>query len=287
MKIKTILTLTLITSSALLIGACTPLEEVSTQLVPAASSTEAVIAAPTEVIVESALVPAAQPAMPTNYGRNRKNDSNNTQDWNGNNLQQEDYEGVPSFISTGELSQTELEGLSFMREEEKLARDVYLVLYDLWGLPLFQNIASSEQQHTDAVKGLLDLYGATDPVTDDTIGVFADDHLQDLYDQLVTKGNISLVDALEVGTAIEEIDILDLQEFLAETDNPNIIIVYTNLLRGSYNHLSAFVSLYEGQTGESFEPSYMTLDGYNDAILSASSGGYGGGRGGHGGRGKN
>ena len=43
-----------------------------------------------------------------------------------------------------------------MREEEKLARDVYLTLYDIWGTPAFNNIASSEQTHMDAVLMLID-----------------------------------------------------------------------------------------------------------------------------------
>ncbi|MBT3190194.1 MAG: DUF2202 domain-containing protein [Anaerolineae bacterium] len=224
--------------------------------------------------------------MPANNG----NGGNSMQDRNGsgNNPQEEDCDGTLSFVPAEALTQTEIDGLSFMREEEKLARDVYLTLYDVWGLPIFQNIASSEQQHTDAVKGLLEFYGAADPVTDDTIGVFANDDLQALYDQLVEKGSLSLADALEVGTTIEEIDILDLQEYLAETDDPNITMVYENLLKGSYNHLRAFVSQYEGESGESFEPSYMTLEGYNEALLNASSGHGEGGQGGRGrGRGGN
>ena len=275
MKKKTLFTLTLIAFSALLIGACAPLETVSAQ------------SAPAEPIAESAQALADPTAMPTNNWNNG-GDSMQDQNGNGNDPQEEDCDGTPSFVPAAELTQTEIDGLSFMREEEKLARDVYLTLYDQWGLSIFQNIASSEQKHTDSVKALLEFYGAADPVTDDTIGVFANDDLQALYDQLVEKGSISLADALEVGTAIEEIDILDLQEYLAETDDPNIIMVYENLLKGSYNHLRAFVSQYEGQSGEIFQPSYMTLEGYNDAILNASSGHGGeGGQGGRGGRGKN
>lgn len=49
-----------------------------------------------------------------------------------------------------------------MREEEKLARDVYLTFGEKWGLTLFTNIAKSEQTHTDAVKTLLDRYEIKD-----------------------------------------------------------------------------------------------------------------------------
>lgn len=285
MKKNTLFILSLIALGTLLLGACVPLETVATETAPAEVIVETT-PIPVEPIIEAtefSANPPAPTATPANNG-NQDNQGNSMQDQNGNGNypSQEDGDGTPSFVAAEALTEAELEGLSFMREEEKLARDVYLTLYDEWGLSIFQNIASSEQQHTDAVKGLLEFYGATDPVTDDTIGVFANEDLQALYDQLVEKGSLSLVDAIEVGTAIEEIDILDLQEFIATTENPNIIMVYNNLLKGSYNHLRAFVSQYERQSGESFEPSYMTLEGYNDALSSANSGQGGGNRGGHG-----
>ncbi|MCK4901592.1 MAG: DUF2202 domain-containing protein [Anaerolineales bacterium] len=182
--------------------------------------------------------------------------------------------------ANGELSEAEAAGLIFMREEEKLARDVYITLYDQWGLPLFQNISKSEQTHTDAVKALLDNYGLDDPMLGNEVGVFSNPELQALYDQLVIQGNQSLIEALKVGVAIEEIDILDLEERLAQTDKADIQRVYENLLNGSYNHLRAFVSTLERQTGETYVPQYMSQDAY-DAILST-----GMVRGGQGGQGK-
>ncbi|MBT3338584.1 MAG: DUF2202 domain-containing protein [Anaerolineae bacterium] len=188
---------------------------------------------------------------------------------------------VPAF-AIGEISQAEADGLAFMREEEKLARDVYLTLYDTWGLKPFTNIASSEQTHTDAIKALLEMYELPDPVTDDTVGVFTNEDLQALNDQLVEMGSASLVDALKVGVAIEEIDILDLIEYLEGTEEANIEFVYENLLAGSENHLRAFVSQLEAQTGETYIPQYLTQEMY-DTIMSASNARGGGhGQGGHG-----
>ena len=43
------------------------------------------------------------------------------------------------------LPDSETVTLKFMREEEKLARDVYLYLFDVWGQWIFENIAASEQ----------------------------------------------------------------------------------------------------------------------------------------------
>lgn len=167
--------------------------------------------------------------------------------------------------SVSGLTAVEVEGLLFMREEEKLARDVYLTLYDEWGLNIFNNIGASEATHTDAVRVLLEEYGLDDPMTTDARGVFVNADLQALYDQLVETGRRSLVDALLVGAAIEEIDILDLEEYIAQTDNADIAMVYDNLLRGSRNHLRAFVRQIESRSG-SYQPQYLTQDAY-DAIL--------------------
>ena len=136
------------------------------------------------------------------------------------------------------LSSEEEAGLLFMREEEKLARDVYNVLYGEWGLQVFANISEGEQRHTDAVLYLLGKYDLDDPAM--APGEFWDDYLQDLYDYLIIKGLTSITDAIEVGVIIEETDIIDIQHLLDQTNNEDIIQVYNNLLEGSYSHLEAF-----------------------------------------------
>ncbi len=100
-------------------------------------------------------------------------------------------------VSASNLSQEENDGLIHMRIEEKLARDVYTVLGDKWNARVFLNIKLSEQTHMDAVKRMLDKYGISDPLTTDEVGIFPDEHFQTLYNQLIDKGNISLIDALE------------------------------------------------------------------------------------------
>jgi len=188
---------------------------------------------------------------------------------------------VFSAVLSGTLTENEVAGLLFMREEEKLARDVYLALYDQWGQPIFKNIAASEQIHTDTVKLLLDKYEIPDPADVSPLGQFSDQNLQALYDQLVEIGSASLADALKVGTAVEEIDILDLEKYLAQTDTDDIIQVYENLLAGSRNHLRSFVTTLERQTGEIFQPQYLSQEAYDEII----SGSFETGRGSGGGKG--
>ncbi len=154
---------------------------------------------------------------------------------------QEDMTGIKNQSgATASLSEKEKEALLFMREEEKLARDVYLALEEKWGLAVFSNIAESEQQHMDKVLYLLGKYGLRDPALGP--GYFTDEVLQDLYDELMAKGDLSLIDALEVGVIIEVTDIEDIENYLKLIDNNDIIQVFTNLLNGSENHLAAFNS---------------------------------------------
>jgi len=186
-------------------------------------------------------------------------------------------EGDPQVISDthltgepGELSDQEINHLLYMREEEKLARDVYLAMADLWGMNIFSNIANSEATHMAAVKDLLDFYSLDDPADNTANGVFTNPDLQTLYDDLVATGSQSLAEALQVGAAIEEIDILDLEIALSQTDEEAILIVFENLARGSRNHLRSFTRVYERQTGLSYEPQFMENIDYQ-LIINAES----------------
>lgn len=179
-----------------------------------------------------------------------------------------------------ELSPEEAADLAYMREEEKVAQDVYLAFYDQWNLPVFRNIAAAEATHMAAVGTLLDRYGLPDPASGNPAGVFDDPDLQALYDDLVAQGSESLAAALYVGTIIEEVDILDLEESIARTDKADIQLVYQNLLRGSGNHLRAFAGQWERVTGDTFAPQYLDQAAY-EAIMAGQSGngrGAGGGR---------
>ena len=156
-----------------------------------------------------------------------------------------------------DLDQAEIDGLLYMREEEKLAHDVYVALYEQWGVEEFSTIANSEQRHSDSVLRQLERYDIADPTVGLAAGEFQNAELQALYDELTAKGSVSLEAALRVGATIEEIDILDLEEHMAMTDNAALQRVYGNLLRGSRNHLRSFVGLLETETGVTYSPEYL------------------------------
>jgi len=178
---------------------------------------------------------------------------------------------VTAAADAGGLAAAEIESLFWMREEEKLARDVYLEMFALWGLPVFENIAASEARHLEAVLGLIEAYGLTDPVADDSLGAFSDPALTALYTELVERGSQSPAEALTVGALIEDLDIKDLEERLAATERADIERVYENLLAGSINHLRAFTSRLEAE-GVEYEAVYHS-EAELAALLAAPSGG--------------
>jgi hypothetical protein len=165
------------------------------------------------------------------------------------------------------LSSEEQSSLQFMREEEKLARDVYITLYDKWGVNIFSNISKSEQTHMDAVLLLLTKYSLTDPVGTNAIGVFSNTELQHLYDELVAQGEMSLLDAYQVGATIEDLDIFDLANALDNNDNQDNTLVYEMLSKGSRNHLRSFYGNILN-VGGSYTPQYITQAAF-DAIINS------------------
>lgn len=138
------------------------------------------------------------------------------------------------------LSTADAQSLRYMREEEKLAGDVYAALSETWNLRVFSTIARSEDKHTESIRSLLEIYAVADPAAGKAAGEFASDELQELYNDLMAQGGTSQLDAVKVGIAIEERDIADLKARIAATDREDLASVYGNLLRGSENHLRAF-----------------------------------------------
>ncbi len=168
-------------------------------------------------------------------------------------------------IDSSALSPEEENGLILMREEEKLAHDVYKKLGEKWGLQIFSNIASSEQTHTEAVLSLIERYELSDPAKDNKQGVFTSNELQTVYDELIESGMSSMSNALIVGATIEDLDIYDLDQLLKETNNEDIIVTYKNLQKGSRNHMRAFIKQIEKQ-GSIYTPQYINQSDFDSII---------------------
>lgn len=178
---------------------------------------------------------------------------------------------LEAIVPVSALSDSELEILLKLKEEEKLARDVYTALNMKWNIQIFSNISAAENTHMNAVIYLLQDFG-TDYTSILTPGAFTNLTFQSLYDELVSKGSVSIEEGLNVGALIEEMDITDLTESLKSVTNENVIMVFENLKKGSRNHLRAFTSNLT-LLGLNYTPVYLSQDEYNQIISSPNEAG--------------
>jgi hypothetical protein len=154
------------------------------------------------------------------------------------------------------LISAEAAGIIYMREEEKLAHDVYAKLYSKWRLPDFGNIAQGEEQHFGVMKLLLDRYELQDPAAGRQSGKFQNEGIQELYDSLTAEGDKSSNAALNAGATIEDLDTRDLARAAEATDNNDLKLVYQNLRQASENHMRTFVRQLNA-AGETYIPQHM------------------------------
>ena len=162
------------------------------------------------------------------------------------------------------LTEQEITDLKFLREEEKLAFDVYRYAYDKYALAIFNNISQSELSHTNAVLAILDMYSLEDPVGNNAQGVFVNEQLQQLYNDFISQVDKSEQEALYVGATIEDLDINDLANMELQTENDDLKTLYRNLVCGSRNHLRSFVSWLDVD----YSPVYITQAEYEEIINS-------------------
>ena len=170
--------------------------------------------------------------------------------------------------NTEPLSEEEANELLSMREEEKLARDVYLAMRGLWKQQVFLNISRAEQRHMSALARAIDRYDLEDPVVDNTPGVFTNPVFTALYEELVTAGSESVLEALKVGALVDHREALD------ATTHPDLQRVYENLMRGSRNHLRAFASRIAAADG-TYEARHLTQEEFDAIAASPAEPGHG------------
>jgi hypothetical protein len=169
---------------------------------------------------------------------------------------------------TATLSKAEKEGLLYMQEEEKLARDVYDSMYAKWEVNPFGNIRQSERVHMNRMNTLAVTYGIKEEKVfkNDQPGGFLDPLLASYYKALIKSGTTSLTEALKAGAKIEELDIADLDKRIAQTNKEDILTAYKFLRMGSENHLRAFTRRLKSQ-GVDYQPEFIKKEMF-DAIIS-------------------
>jgi hypothetical protein len=173
-------------------------------------------------------------------------------------------QAMPPAIKTATLSTHEKEGLSFIWEEEKMARDLYTSLYESDKLTIFNDLARSEQSHMDQARAIIDKYALTIPGKDEQ-GVYQNQTLQRVHDELLAKGLSSDQDALNAAANFEEISIIDLEKELNATHAEDVKAMYQGLLAGSQKHLRSYVTELKDR-GIKYDPQYLGKDEFEKII---------------------
>jgi len=166
--------------------------------------------------------------------------------------------------SAAVLSLREKQGIIFIWEEEKTARDLYTAFYEKDNQSIFLNLVRSEQNHMDQAKAIIDKYGLQDRILDEP-GDFGNQTLQEIYDRLLTLGLNSDQDALRAAATFEEISIVDLTKELAATQAEDVRVVYEGLLAGSRKHLRSYVNELQAQ-GMQYDPVYLSRSEFDETI---------------------
>ena len=192
-------------------------------------------------------------------------DNSNQSNKNNSDYSQSGYtqESIPTTVSDAlsetpsALTQELKDSITYMYNEEKLAKDVYLNVYETQKIQQLYNIATkSEIKHEEAVNDLaikydlnITLYPDTDIPYDKKklesygSGQYPVVAIQELYDMLYDKGIQSQKDALEVGCLVEVTDIDDLDKYMIQATEANasdVLTVFDFLREGSYKHYWSF-----------------------------------------------
>jgi hypothetical protein len=172
-------------------------------------------------------------------------------------------QAMASAAAVATLSSREKDGLIFIWEEEKAARDLYTSLYEKNNLSIFLNLITSEQSHMDQARAVIEKYGL--PLPENEPGIFQNQTMQQMHDELLAEGLQSDQDALQVAAAFEEISIMDLEKELAAAQAEDIRTVYQGLLAGSRKHLRSYVAELEDQ-GIQYDPRYLDRVEFEETV---------------------
>lgn len=170
---------------------------------------------------------------------------------------------------SSKLTDIEKEGILYIHEVEKVARDVYKNFYDKWGTPVQDVISESEQNHMDIMQELIDKYKLDDPAKGKGIGEFSTSELQKLYSDLVALGASSEVNAISTAAMIEEFDIVEIKKYVSDTKSDDVLSGFNQLITGSENHLRIFVANLK-EKGTEYQPQYLSQQDYNRIIAAGT-----------------
>ena len=180
----------------------------------------------------------------------RVDDSNSTNNYNS--IMSMKF-NLDDYNITTDLVQEMKDSLTYMKDEERLASDLYLNLYNYYKnysdleIKQLNNIATNtENDQISIIKSLVKRYDLNSSEPQDvniSRGVYENQVIQDLYDKFYAIGQNSQEEALKVGCMVEVTDINDLDKYISlakESNATDIETAFKALRDGSYHNYWTF-----------------------------------------------
>lgn len=166
------------------------------------------------------------------------------------------FEGSYTDIGLGGLDVAEVNDLLSTREQVKLTEDVSTVMYEKWGLQVFDAVVSDSQKQGKSLQSLISSYGLEDPYIAEQ-GNYTNENLEVLYKGLIEQGLRSQEDALLVGALLKELNVSHSWQSEHTTDDARLMRQYKRLYQDAYDHLNEFVYTYQKLSGKSYTNQYL------------------------------
>jgi hypothetical protein len=165
------------------------------------------------------------------------------------------------------LSPAETKALINVHDNQKLSLFVYDSLFAIWGINPFGNIRYAEDQHVHFLDDVAENYALVldeNGISNNNPG-FITQQAETIYQESISKGSLSVVDALKRGALLEEMSLLVLHEAKAVTIKSDLLHTFDILAMGSKNHLQAFnkrLKMY----GVNYEPGILEPKDFKNII---------------------
>src|SRR6476620_4362177 len=165
------------------------------------------------------------------------------------------------------LSPAETKALINLHDNQKLSLFVYDSLYAIWGINPFGNIRSAESQHVNFLDDVADNYALELETNEpgNSAATFTTPQAETIYQESISKGSLSVVDALKMGARLEEMSLQVLHNAKAVTIKSDLLHTFDILAMGSKNNLQAFnrrLKMY----GITYEPGFLEQKDFRNII---------------------
>lgn len=170
----------------------------------------------------------------------------------------------PVFTVTDPLTTDEIEFIYAVREDEKLAHNLYI--YFVTQYPTARqlaNIGNAEINHITTIERVFTYYEIDFPTLGQP-GVFTDENRQAIYTRLTAQGS-TLHEAYQVMAALEEENIVIYSKVASELTNPNLQLIINNLAQSSENHFKVLVNQITAW-GSIYTPTLLEASQYEEIL---------------------